>query len=74
MRKEFEMTQADLEKILDACRPVPLIALQCGMPHSPQENANAAWAELGQRMGFDSVTVEPCPNKGNRFFTAEPAE
>ena len=70
-RIEYEMTQADLDKILNACKPVPMIALQCGMPRSPQENANAAWGELGRRMGFDHMTVEPT-GKGNRFFSAVP--
>lgn len=67
------MTQEDLDKILDACKPVPMIMLQCGMPESPQERANRAWAELGSRMGFDSMTVEPT-GEGNRFFTAVPSE
>jgi hypothetical protein len=68
-RREFEMTDADLKGLLEACRSVPLIALQCGMPSSPQENANRAWCALGDRMGFDGMTVEPS-SKGQRFFTA----
>lgn len=68
-RKEFEMSQEDLAKLIEACQPVQLIALQCGMPASPQENANRAWCALGERMGFDGMTVEPS-RKGNRFFTA----
>ena len=72
MRTSYEMTEADLAKILDACKPVPMVMLQCGEPSSPQENANRAWAELGKRMGFDPMTVEPT-GRGDRFFTAEPA-
>ena len=71
MRKNYEMSQADLDKILTACRPVPMIMLQCGEPSSPQERANLAWAELGVRMGFDSTTVVPT-GQGYRFFSAEP--
>lgn len=67
------MTEADLEKILDACTPVPMIMLQCGSGRSPQERANDAWAELGSRMGFDAMTFEPAEG-GNRFFTAVPSE
>lgn len=70
MRKKYEMTEADLDKILDACKPVPMIMLQFGNPRSPYENANDAWQELGSRMGFDHMTVEPTGN-GDRFFTAE---
>lgn len=73
-RTNYEMTEADLEKILDACKPVPMIMLHIGGPRSQQDRANDAWAELGQRMGFDSMTVEPCEGMGNRFFTAVPSE
>ena len=55
MRVNFEMTPDDLSKLLESMKPVPMIALQCGSPRSVQENANAAWAELGKRMGFDPM-------------------
>jgi len=71
-RREYEMTEADLAKILEACKPVPLIALNAGMPSSPQENANRAWRSLGHNMGFNYLTVRPVAGKGERFFTAEP--
>ena len=69
MRVNFERTQDDLSKLLESMKPVPMIALQCGTPRSAQENANAAWAELGKRMGFDAMTVKPT-GKGDRFFSA----
>lgn len=69
--KEYEVTEAQLEKILDACKPVPLIALHLGMPPSQQSMANVAWQALGEEMGFDYLTVKPC-GKGNRVFLAEP--
>lgn len=69
-RREFEMTEADYEKLIKACEPVPLIMLQCGAPSSPQENANRAWCSLGERLGFDGMTVLPSPSKGRLFFTA----
>lgn len=73
MRKRYEMTQAQLDKLLDACKPVPMIALNCGMPSSPQENANRAWQALGDELGFDYMTVQPT-GEGDRFFTAESRE
>ena len=73
MRKDYEMTEKDLNTILEACKPVPMIMLQCGTPRSPQENANEAWRELGDRMGFDYMTVQPS-GKGNRFFSAVSVE
>lgn len=72
-RTNYEMTEEDLNKILEACKPVPLIMLQYGRPRSPQERANDAWEELGKRMGFDYMTVRPT-ERGDRFFTAVPSE
>ena len=72
-RTNYEMTQEDLDAILDACKPVPLIMLNIGMPSSQQESANSAWAALGVKMGFDHMTVQPT-GKGDRFFTAIPSE
>ena len=74
-RTNYEMTEADLEKILNACKPTPAMFLSGGVPigGTPQENANRAWAELGSRMGFDYMTVQPT-GRGTRFFTAVPSE
>lgn len=69
--KDYEMTQDQFDKILKASQPVMMIALQCGNPGHPQENANAAWQALGNEMGFKYMTVKPS-KKGNRFFSAEP--
>ncbi len=70
MQKEFEMTQEQFDKIIEACRPVPAIMLQCGTPRSQQASANDAWESLGKEMGFDYMTARPS-SKGDRFFTAE---
>lgn len=73
-RIEYEMSQDDLTALLDACKPVPAMLIGGTAPASPQENANQAWAALGKKMRFDSMTVQPVPNKGQRFFTAVPLE
>jgi hypothetical protein len=75
-RTNYEMTQAQLDAILGACKPTPVMFLSGGTPMggSPQENANAAWECLGKEMGFDHMTVQPTSGKGNRFFTAVPSE
>lgn len=69
-RAEFEMSPADMAELLEACKPVPAIMLQCGPVSSPQENANRAWQKLGEKMGFDGATARPVPGKDVRFFTA----
>lgn len=74
MRIEYELTDDDFSELMEACKPVMLIALNCGMPASPQENANNAWKKLGQKMNFDHMTVQPINGKGSKFFTAEQRE
>jgi hypothetical protein len=73
-RTNYEMTEEDLATLMEACKPVPMIMLQCGNPSSVQDNANRAWAALGKKMGFDGMTVQPREGFGSRFFTAIPSE
>ena len=72
MNVEFEMTEEQLKKLLDACSPVPYIVAKGVPPMSPQERANLAWQALGKELGFDWRTARPSPGKGERFFIAEP--
>ena len=69
--QNYEITEKQLEELLDAMQPVPMIMLQCGSPRSPQARANDAWKKLGDVMGFDHMTVRP-NGKGDRFFSAVP--
>lgn len=69
-RKTYTMTQEQLQKILDASRPVMHIVANGIPPRSPQENANDAWAALGEELGFDYMTVRPCGPDAH-VFTAE---
>lgn len=74
-RTNYEMTPADLDALMASMSPVPMIMLQCGAPPSRQENANAAWARLGLKMGFDPMTAQPDrAGRGDRFFSAVPSE
>ena len=72
--QEFEMTDEDLAALLDASKPTPVMFLSGGIPMcaTPQENANRAWEHLGDKLGFNSMTVQPVSSKGQKFFTAEP--
>ncbi len=70
MRKEFQLTNEQFSSLLEAGKPVPALALQCGMPPSPQASANAWWKKLGAELRFDYMTARPS-SKGPRFFTAE---
>ena len=75
-RVDYEMSEEDYAAIISARRPMPVMFLSGGTPigGSQQENANAAWAALGAKMGFDAMTVRP-GNTGNKLsFTAVPSE
>lgn len=73
-RTNYEMTEADLEDLLSAMRPTPVVLIGGLDGLIQQENANMAWARLGAKMGFDPITVRPAPGKDERFFTAVPNE
>jgi hypothetical protein len=70
--KDYEMTDDDLKELLDGMSPTPVMFLSGGIPmyNSPQERANAAWQRLGDKMGFNHMTVRP-NGKGDKFFSAE---
>ena len=72
MRKEYEITEEELEELLNACNSEPVMYLSGGLPmfNSRQANANRAWEKLGKIKGFKHMTVKP-NGKGDRFFTAE---
>ena len=74
--QEFEMTDEDLATLMKASKPTMAIFGSGGVPltSTPQENANRAWAQLGEKLGFKFMTVEPISDKGQRFFKAEPQE
>ena len=74
MRKEFELTDSELQDLRDLSRPVPAIALNCGEPPSQQQMANDFWQRLGREKGFAYMTARPVAGKGPKFFTAEVAE
>lgn len=71
-RMEFLMSDQSLERLLDACKPVPYIVAGGISPRSQQENANDAWAALGREMGFDYMTAQSVPGKSGHYFTAVP--
>ena len=78
MRLEFELTDEQLNKLLDASKPTPVMAI--GDPYggppipmfgTPQENANRAWRNIAEEMGFVWDSVQPISGKDEHFFTAE---
>lgn len=71
-RQEYLLTQEEVNELLEACKPVPMIALQCGNPVSAQERANAAWEALGKKRGFVGSSAEPVQGKSMLYVSAIP--
>ncbi len=71
MRQQYQMTQEQLDKLLDSIKHSP--SDMSGTPQSQQERADAALEALGKEMGFKHMTVQPT-GRSDLFFTAEPAD
>lgn len=74
MEREFEMSEAQVERIRAASKPVPAMFLSGGEPMfgTPQENANSAWRGVAAELGFVWDTARPAPGKSERFLIAQP--
>ena len=74
MRKEFEMTQEEMDIIIEINKQGgdPVMYLSGGMPfgESLKEKINDYWEILGRKYGFKPLTGQASP-KGKLFFTAE---
>ncbi len=75
-RQQYEMTEEDFQNILDAGKPTVAFWGSGGVPfgNTSQENANAAWKRLGDKMGFVWDSCQPIPGRPGRFFSAVPSE
>ena len=65
MRKEYQMSERQLEKIK---------AEYDSYLKGQSVPFNQEWISLGNEMGFDGMTVGPSFEKASLFFTAEPVE
>jgi len=74
MKQEFEMTQEEMDTIIainkDGGDPVMFLSGGTPMGRSLQEKINEYWDILGNKYGFDPMTVEG-RSKGKLFFIAE---
>jgi hypothetical protein len=73
MRQEFEITKEEMEDIISINKSQPPV-MKVGNSWSGldlQEKINQYWEILGNKYGFNHLTVEPS-SKGKLFFIAEP--
>jgi predicted TIM-barrel fold metal-dependent hydrolase len=73
MRTKYTITDKQLEELLAASKPTPVMYISGGVNigGDPQENANRAWRKLGDELGFDFMTVRPVAGEKMNVFTAE---
>ena len=71
-RQEFMMTNEQMDRLLNAIKPVPYMVFGGQPPMPAQERANIAWRALADEMGFVWDTVHPIPGKSAHYFAAEP--
>ena len=73
MKQEFKMTQQEMDDIIAINRnKMPMLKIGDVITGLDlQENINEYWKKLGDKYGFEYMTVEPS-SRGNLFFLAEP--
>jgi hypothetical protein len=75
MKQEFQMTQEEMDNIIAINRGGgdPVMFLSGGVPmgQSLQEKINQYWDILGNKYGFEHMTVEGSA-RGKLFFLAQP--
>ena len=72
MTKEYQMTQEELDTLLNACQASPCIKVgNVDMGKSAQENANDYWKILADKYGFVWDTARPIKGEADATkFTA----
>lgn len=67
--KEFQMTQVQYDKLIEACRP-QMYLVATGTEPDVRGTILRAWDALGDEMGFVGETAMPIDGKSGCFFTA----
>lgn len=73
MKKEFEMTQDELNQMIAISQAKSMPVMKIGnvtTGDEKQESANDFWKRLGEKYGFIWDTAEPISGKGYTFFKA----
>jgi len=73
VKRLFRLTDEELQKLLDASRPTPVMYLSGGTPmfEAPEDCANRVWRELGKVHGFIWESAEPALTGDPHDFYAE---
>jgi hypothetical protein len=72
VKRQYRLTDAELQSILDCSKPVPMIMLHISTPESPQDRANRAWQSVAQAHGFVWDSAEPAETGDDHDLLAEP--
>ena len=71
-KRQYRLTDAELERILDASKPAPYMIIGGHAPASPQENANSVWQSVAAAHGFVWDSAEGAGTGDNHDVLAEP--
>lgn len=69
---KYELTADQYSRLMEASKPVTLIAIQCGPVSTPRENAERIWRDVAAEHGCIFDTIQPSHADGPHFFRAEP--
>jgi len=72
MRKQYELTDEQLLRLVNASKPIPYMVVGGVEPQTPQEAVNYVWQSLGEEIGFEWDTAEPVAGKSHHHFSAIP--
>ena len=70
-RKEYRMTNRQFVTFCKLCLHRSIIVLPGRPPVDVKKNAEQAWNNLGQELGFKPKSAKFVKEKGDRYFTAE---
>jgi|HubBroStandDraft_6_1064221.scaffolds.fasta_scaffold163192_3 hypothetical protein len=74
MKRQYRLTDEELQSIMDASKPVPYMVIGGVEPSSPQENANRAWQAVAAKHGFEWDTAEDAGTGDAHDLLAEPVK
>ena len=69
--KRYRMTDAEYEKLMVACEPVPYLVAGGMEPISPVEHAMVVWRRIAARVGCEVDSIGPGGTGDDRDFVAK---
>lgn len=65
---QFTITEEEMQRVLEASKPVPYMVFGGMEPMPPQERANRAWQSIGEAHGVEWMSIRPV-NEATRLMS-----